>query len=67
MKDNAYIALIIVLAVVALLLLPFATIWALNTIFPVLAIPYTFWSWLAMLVLQTSFGRAVIQSKLNKE
>jgi hypothetical protein len=30
---------------------PFAIIWALNTLFPALAIPYNFWTWLATLVL----------------
>jgi len=30
---------------------PLAIIWALNTLFPALAIPYNFWTWLATLVL----------------
>jgi hypothetical protein len=30
---------------------PLITLWALNTLFPVLAIPYTFWTWLAALCL----------------
>lgn len=30
---------------------PLLTIWALNTLFPVLAIPYTFWTWLAVIFL----------------
>jgi hypothetical protein len=41
------IALIVLLIVGG----PLATIWALNTLFPALAIPYTFWTWLAALVL----------------
>lgn len=41
-----------VLITIALLIAgPLITIWALNTLFPVLAIPFTFWTWLAMLVL----------------
>ncbi len=30
---------------------PLATIWALNTLFPVLAIEYTFWTWLSVVIL----------------
>lgn len=34
----------------AIIFMPLATIWALNTLFPVLAIPFTFWTWLAVIV-----------------
>jgi hypothetical protein len=40
------------LVIVAILLLifgPFVTIWSLNTLFPALAIPYTFSTWLAVI------------------
>ena len=30
---------------------PLLLIWSLNTLFPVLVIPYNFWTWLAALVL----------------
>lgn len=30
---------------------PLLLIWSLNTLFPVLAIPYTIWTWLAALIL----------------
>jgi hypothetical protein len=42
-----------VIALVVLLLIagPLLTIWALNTLFPVLAIEYTVWTWLAALIL----------------
>jgi hypothetical protein len=36
---------------VAVVLFPWAVIWALNTLFPALAISYTFETWLAMLVI----------------
>jgi hypothetical protein len=39
----------IVLALVVLM--PIATIWSLNTLFPVLAIPLTFDTWCATIVL----------------
>lgn len=51
MNTNIKIALLALLIIVLLIVGPFLTIWALNTIFPALAIPYTFWTWLAMLVL----------------
>ena len=44
----ALITLAVVLAIVG----PFITIWALNTLFPQLAIPTNFWTWLAMASLQ---------------
>jgi hypothetical protein len=39
----------IVLAVA--IIMPIATIWSLNTLFPVLAIPLTFDTWLAAIIL----------------
>ena len=43
---------------------PIATIWALNTLFPVLAIPYTFSTWGAALILAGLFsGNACSSSK----
>ena len=45
------IVLTIVLVIALIILSPFATLWALNTLFPVLAIPYTFETWLAIVVL----------------
>lgn len=41
------VGLIVLLVVAGPLLL----IWSLNTLFPVLAIPYTIWTWLAALIL----------------
>lgn len=37
--------------VVAVLLIPFALVWSLNVLFPVLAIPYNIKTWLAALIL----------------
>lgn len=47
------IALLALAIIIVIIFGPIATIWALNTLFPALAIPYTFWTWLAMLVLST--------------
>ena len=45
----AGIAGIIILGVAIIILWPLAIIWALNTLFA-LSIGYTFWTWLAVLV-----------------
>jgi len=41
------VALIIIIIIAG----PLITIWALNTLFPALAIPFTFWTWLAAAIL----------------
>ena len=46
-KALLYASLIIFIIVFA----GFANIWALNTLFPSLSIPYTFWTWLASIIL----------------
>ena len=52
--------LLLVAFVIALIILgPLATIWALNTLFPSLAIPFTFWTWLAVVVLGGLFKSRV--------
>ncbi|MDB4352732.1 hypothetical protein OAA60_04825 [Porticoccaceae bacterium] len=50
-RDNvevigAAVGIIFLIAVV-----PLSIIWALNTLFPLLAIAYNFWTWLAVLIL----------------
>lgn len=49
-KILAALVLIILLVVFA----PFATIWSLNTLFPALAIPFTFDTWLAVILLSAA-------------
>ncbi len=41
---------------------PLAAIWALNTLFG-LAIAYSFWNWLAMVVLVAFFGKSTVRIK----
>ena len=44
--------ILIILVVIALLIIgPLLTIWSLNTLFPMLAIPYEFTTWLAVMIL----------------
>lgn len=44
------LSFIIVILVIVGILLPLALIWAINTLFPVVAIEYSFINWLAVLV-----------------
>jgi hypothetical protein len=59
MKDTTVILLAVVVAVLLVIFGPFATIWALNILFPVLAIPYTFDTWLAIIVVGALFKQTV--------
>jgi hypothetical protein len=44
---------------------PFAIIWSLNTLFPVLAIPFGFYQWAAVVLLNlTVFSKAIINKKV---
>lgn len=45
----------IVLGILLIVVLPFLTIWALNTLFPVLAIPYTWQTWFAVNIVKGIF------------
>jgi len=46
---------LMILAVALIILGPIATIWSLNTLFPVLAIPYTFDTWVAAVIIAGIF------------
>ena len=49
-----------VIVVAALIIAgPMLVIWAMNTLFPVLAIEYTVWTWLAVLILGTLLSPTV--------
>jgi 1-acyl-sn-glycerol-3-phosphate acyltransferase len=50
--------------IVLIFLWPLVVIWAVNTLFA-LGIAYTFWTWLAVLVLTMTFGKTNV--KINKE
>jgi hypothetical protein len=51
------IALIAAVALIAFLVIigPVLTIWALNTLFPVVAIPYTIETWFAVVIVGALF------------
>ncbi len=62
MSDFIKIVTAIVLIVILIAAGPLLVIWALNTVFPALAIEYTFWTWLGVLILGT-FLRANVSVK----
>jgi hypothetical protein len=49
----------VTLAIAAIVLLaalgPWLVVWSLNTLFPVLAIEFTFWTWCAVVILGVFF------------
>ena len=45
------IFVILAIVIFVIILGPIATIWSLNTLFPALAIPYSFETWLAAIIL----------------
>ena len=45
------VTLVLILIFTVIIFGPIVTIWALNTLFPVLAIPYTIETWLATVVI----------------
>ena len=49
-----FVVVLISVAISVILSIPFATIWALNTLFN-FTIAYTFWNWLACWVLLLTF------------
>ena len=49
------VTLAIVLILVLLAIGPWLVIWALNTLFPTLAIEFTFWTWCAVIIIGTFF------------
>lgn len=68
MKNLTYIGVIalIVFVIFVIVFWPFVLIWALNTVFISLSIPYTSWTWLSIWILQAStFGgiKAAIRNK----
>lgn len=50
MKDTLAVFLLTVLFIALVVFGPLITIWALNTLFPILAIEYTFSTWLATIL-----------------
>jgi len=50
-----YALALITLAILAIIFVPLAVIWALNTLFIMLAIPYNFYTWAAVVILNLTW------------
>ena len=59
MKELAFVAFVVLFIFAG----PMLLLWSLNTLFPVLAIPYTFWTWFAALILGGSITSHKTSSK----
>jgi hypothetical protein len=62
MSKLATIVLMIILLIVLIAIGPIVVIWALNILFPILAIQFTFYTWLAVVILG-AFLRANVSIK----
>ena len=61
MSENLKGFLVLLLIIAIIVFAPFAAIWALNVLFPVLAIPYTVETWLASIILGGVFRTTTIK------
>ena len=59
MSNNLKVVLLTLLLIVLILFGPLFTIWSLNTLFPVLAIPYTLETWAATIILGGFFKTTI--------
>ncbi len=58
-KSVWYMLGVVILAVAMVIFAPIALIWALNTLFPVLNIPFTLETWLAAFIIPAAFKSEV--------
>jgi hypothetical protein len=65
MNDNIKIVGVVILILILVVFAPFLTIWSMNTLFPVLAIPFTFDTWAAV-VLLGMWARGTVDFRKNK-
>ena len=56
---NEYLWLVLIVAII--IVGPLLSIWALNTLFPVLAIPYAFDTWLAVMLVGGMFRGSFVR------
>lgn len=63
MNSNTFLSAVIIFAIAVIILGPFIVIWGLNTLFPVLAIPYTVETWLAVIAVRLVFQTNVTLKK----
>jgi hypothetical protein len=67
MNSNTKLILILVLVVALVIFGPIITIWSLNVLFPSLAIPITFETWCAVVILGAAIrGDGIVSLKGKK-
>jgi hypothetical protein len=60
--ENVKMVILLLFVGVFLLIGPILVIWSMNTLFPVLMIPYTLETWIATFILSGAFGSLVKSS-----
>lgn len=53
-KNITLVSSMVLLIILCVVFGPLIVIWSLNTLFPVLAIPYNIWTWLAVIGINVS-------------
>ncbi len=64
-NDLIKVGALLIIAILVGIFYPFAVIWATNTLFG-LCIKYTFWNWLAVVILHVFFQGNAIITNTNK-
>jgi hypothetical protein len=65
---NVWLVIVLVgLIVVAVVVGPLIVIWSLNTLFPILAIPYNIWTWLAVIGINASIRGIFYNLKVSNK
>lgn len=59
---NLAVGTIVLTLILWVVIYPLLAIWSLNTLFA-LGIAYSFWNWLAMVVLVAFFGKSTVRIK----
>lgn len=62
--ENVKTLSLILFVIVFIVLGPILVIWSMNTLFPVLLIPYTLETWIATFILSGAFG-SLVKSSLS--
>ena len=61
-KDILSLLFLLTLAIAILIFGPLAILWSLNTLFPVLAIPFNFYTWAAVVIMNlTWMGKSALK------
>lgn len=55
-QSTSTFILFAIFAILIIVFAPFAIIWAINTLFPGVAIPYTLETWMASVIIGSVFG-----------